>query len=132
MLLALPALAACGGDDEQPTAQQRVCEARADIQSQIASLRSLPLTSSSISAAEDGLKSIRSDLQRIADAQSDLSPERRQQVQDATKAFTAQVESVARTAIASGVTGDVEAAVRTAADQLAASYRRALAPIDCS
>ena len=132
-LLAAPSLAACGGDSEQEeTAQQRVCDARAAIRTSIDGIRELPLTRESIPAVQESLQSIRADLRRIREAQPELAPERREEAQEATRAFRAEVESVARNAVASGVTGDVRAAVRTAADQLAASYREALEPIDCT
>jgi len=130
-VLALTGLGACGESAEEK-AQKQVCDARADIQSQIDTIKGLPVASGSIDQARAGLQSIRDDLRQIADAQPQLKGERKQQVEGATQTFTAQVESVAKSAITSGVTGDVESAVKTAADQLATSFRQAMAPIDCS
>ena len=133
-LLAAVVLAACGGSEaeQEQTAQQRVCAARADIRAQINTLRELPLTSASLAQAQSAVSSIRGELRQIRAAQPELAPERRQQVADATTAFENEVASVARTALAAGVTGDASQAVQTARDDLTASFRTALAPIDCS
>jgi hypothetical protein len=131
-VLALTGMGACGGESAEEQAQKQVCDARADIQTQIDTIRGLPIASGSIDKARAGLQSIRDDLRQIGDAQSGLSGERKQQVQSATATFTAQVESIARTAVTSGIAGDVESAVKTAADQLGSSFRQAMAPIDCT
>jgi hypothetical protein len=126
------ALAACGGDDEQQTAQQRVCDARANIRGQIDTISELPRTSASLAKAQSAVSSIRSDLRQIRAAQPELAPERRQEVADAAKAFENELASVARTALTAGVTGNASQAVQIARDDLTASFRTALAPIDCT
>jgi translation initiation factor 2B subunit (eIF-2B alpha/beta/delta family) len=116
----------------QDQAQAQVCSARAGIKSQIDTITALEPTRASLPALASGAQAIQTDLKQIADAQPDLSPERRDEVKAAGTTFKSEVEKIARQAVTSGVTGDAGAAISTAADQLAASFKSALAPIDCS
>jgi hypothetical protein len=130
-VVAALALTGCG-ESKEDKAQSQVCDARASIQSEIDAIRALPPTTASVSKLADSAKAIETDLKQIADAQDDLAPERKQQVQAAGKTFRSQVQQVAGEAVASGLTGNAGTAVRSAGDQLAASFKQALAPIDCS
>jgi hypothetical protein len=122
---------ATGTANAQDQAQTQVCSARASIQSQVETIKALPPTRASLPALASGAQAIRTDLQQIADAQPDLAPERRQQVEAARTTFRSDVEKIAKDAVASGLTGDAGATVSAAADQLAASSKSALSPIDC-
>jgi hypothetical protein len=124
-------LAGCG-ESEEEKAQNQVCDARDDINKQIEELQSLPLNAASLDQAKGHLSAIRSDLNQMVDAQDDLSSERKQQVQAANDTFVKQLESVASTVTSSGLSGDAKAQARSAFDQLAATYKQALAPTDCS
>lgn len=130
-VLAACTVMACG-ESAQDKAQKQVCDARADIKAQIDTIRALPLTSASIDEATESLRAIETDIQEIVDAQDDLDPDRKQEVEAATKRFADQARAIAGDALAAGTTGNVEAALRSAIDQLAASYKTALEPIDCS
>ena len=79
-----------------------------------------------------GAQAIQADVQQIADAQPDLAPDRRAEVKAAGTTFKNDVARIARQAVASGVTGNAQDALRSAADQLRASYKQAVEPIDCS
>jgi hypothetical protein len=149
-LLVAVAISACGGGsesssntasgsattsgqaDQQDKAQQQVCSARAAIQTEITTLQGLPVTAASIVPATQSLKKIQTSLQTVVDAQDKLSPERKQQVQTATKSFTGEVEAAAGDIASKSASGDAKDAVRAAADNLAASYKKAFAPVDCS
>ena len=130
-LLAASALSACGESD-QDKAQTTVCDARADIQGQVDTLKGLPVSPESIDKATASLQAIRGSLNEIADAQPDLDPDRKQEVQTAVKTFGDQVRTAGAAALSSGATGDAAASIRTAADQLATSFRESFQPIDCS
>lgn len=129
MLIAgLPA--ACGESDEDK-AKSQVCDARADIQKEVDALAGTTLATADTDQIKDSLKAIDDDLRDIADAQGDLTPDRKQQVETATQAFAAQVRTTAKQVVR-GLTGaDAKAQVKAAFDDLAASYKQALAPIDC-
>jgi hypothetical protein len=94
-------------------------------------LSKLDAATASRSDVTSALEAIESDLQRIRDARADLAPERRQQVQEATAAFEAQLKDILRDAIAGLVTTDVKTLATEAADSLRSAVRESLAPIDC-
>ena len=94
-LLAIGALGACGKSKEEK-AQNQVCDARADIQTQINTLQKLPVASSSLPQAQDSLNSILQDLKLMADVQSDLKGSRKEQIQTANKTFTEEIKSAAK------------------------------------
>jgi hypothetical protein len=130
-VLATGALSACGESDQEK-AQTKVCDARADIQSQVDTLKGLPASPESIDKATATLQAMRGSLNEIADARADLDPDRKQEVEAAVKTFGDQVRTTATAAVSSGATGDAAASIRTAADQLATSFRESFGPIDCS
>ncbi len=130
-LLAASALSACGESDQEK-AQAKVCDARADIQGQVDTLKGLPASPDSVAKATTSLRAIGARLNDIADAQPDLDRDRRQEVEAAVKTFGDQVRTAAGAAVSSGATGNAAASIRTAADQLATSFRESFQPIDCS
>src|SRR5262245_53255329 len=93
LLLASLVLAACG-ESKEDKAMKSVCSARSDINNQINTLKNLPVSTSSISKAQDSLKAIGSDLSKIKDAQGDLKGDRKSQIQAANEKFTSQVKSI--------------------------------------
>ena len=121
---------ACGESDEDKATSQ-VCDARADIQQQVDELSELTITTASVDQVQQNLKAIRDNLKDIADAQGDLAPDRKQQVETATKEFGTQVTTTAQQMVSGLAAGDAKAQVQSALDDLAASYKEALSPIDC-
>ena len=129
VMLAL-ALGACGESDQEK-AQNKVCDAKADLGKQVDELKSLTPATVTTDAVTQNLNAIKNDLQDISDAQSDLSSDRRSEVEAATKAFTSSVQEIASTLGRSLSASDAKAGVVTALDQLAASYQKAFAPVNC-
>jgi archaellum component FlaC len=130
LLLAAGTAVGCGESDEEK-AQNDVCDARADLQKRVNNLAGLTLSTATVEGVQDDLNGIEDDLNKIKDAQGELNEERRQEVESATNEFTSQIE-----AIANGLTSDLslsgaEAELRSAAQQLASSYRQTLAKVDC-
>jgi hypothetical protein len=125
------ALGACGESDEEK-AQNKVCDAKADIGKQVNELKSLTPATVTSDGVTENLDAIKTDLQDISDAQSDLSSDRRSEAEAATKAFTTSVQEVASQLGSSLSATDAKAQVVTALNQLAASYQKAFAPLDCS
>jgi len=125
------ALGACGESDEEK-AQNTACDARADIGKQVDELKGLSPTTVTAEAVTKNLDAIKSDLQEISDAQPDLSSDRRGEAEAATKAFTSSVEGVAGQLGSSLSASDAKAQLVTALDQLAASYQKAFAPLNCN
>ena len=122
---------ACG-ESEEEKAQNRVCDARADIEKRVDDLSALTITSASIDKVTSNLKAIRDDLEKIAAERGDLAPEQRQDVEQAAKSFRSELETAARD-VASGTASGEEAGARigSALDQLAKSFTEAYGPVDC-
>ena len=129
-LLAL-VLGACGESDEEK-ALNTVCDARDDIATQVDELNSLTPATVTTDAVTQNLDAIQNDLNDMADAQSDLSDDRRSEVEAATNEFTSSVKAVASDVGSSLSASDAKAQVVTALEQLEASYQDAFAPLDCS
>ena len=132
MLLLLVAVVAAGcGESDEEKAENEVCNARDDIQTQIDDLSNLTLSTATADGIEESLSAMQDDLQEIADAQGDLNEERKQQVESANKQFTSQLDS-----IASGLTSDLslsgaEQKLKDATQQLASTYKETFATVDC-
>ena len=130
LLLVAVAVTGCGESDEEK-AQNQVCDARDDIQTQINDLSNLTLSTATVDAVQENLSAIQDDLMEIANAQGDLNEDRKQQVQSANQEFKSQLDS-----IASGLTSNLSLSgaqqkLTDAAQQLASSYKDTFATIDC-
>ena len=126
------ALGACGESDEEK-AMNTVCDARDDIANQVDELNSLTPATVTADAVTQNLDAIQNDLNEIADAQSDLSDERRSEVEAATNEFTGTVKNVASDVGTGSLSAsDAKARVVTGLQQLESYYQKALAPLDCS
>jgi hypothetical protein len=130
LLFTAIAVAACGQSKEDK-AKTKVCDARADVRKQVDELRGLTLATATIDGVTANLKAIRDDLGTIADAQSDLSDNRRQKVQTANKAFTDQVKSIVQNVGRGTSAADSKTQLKDATTQLASSYKQTLGQIDC-
>jgi uncharacterized protein YjbJ (UPF0337 family) len=130
-VVAALAVGACG-ESKEDKAQKAVCSARADISKQVDQLESLTISTATADDVKQSVKAINSDLSKIKDAQGDLSDDRRQQVEAATKTFTSQVQSIIESVGSSTSLRDAASQLTSATKQLAAAYKQSLAPIDCS
>jgi Tfp pilus assembly protein PilP len=124
-------LSACGESAEEK-AQNTVCSARADIKKQVDELKGLTATTVSLDGVQANLKAIRKNLEKIRGAQGDLKGDRKQQAKTATEAFATQVKGVGKQVVAGLTASEGKQQIKTALDGLAAGYKSALGPIDCS
>ena len=132
ILIAPVGLTACGGKSKSDKAKSTVCDARSDIAKQVSTLQGLTASTVTVDAVSTSLKAIGDDLGKIKNAQGDLSDSRKQQVQSATDTFTTSVKN-ALGALGKSVSASAGKADLTASlQQLAASYKQAFAPVDCS
>ena len=115
----------------QDQAASQVCSARKDIQAQADNLKALSEGSATKAGVTSALTAVKSDVQKIKDAQPDLAPERKQQVQDAVSTFETQLRTIARDAVAGLVTGDAKTQATDAATSLRAAVKESLQPIEC-
>jgi NADH dehydrogenase/NADH:ubiquinone oxidoreductase subunit G len=125
VMLAL-ALGACGESDEEK-AQNTVCDAKDDIAKQVDQLASLTPATVTTDAVTQNLDAIKTDLEDISDAQSDLSSDRRNEVEAANKAFASSVQGIASEVGRSLSASDAKAKLVTALQQLEASYQKSFA-----
>ncbi|MGH2746258.1 MAG: hypothetical protein ACRDN8_27950 [Thermoleophilaceae bacterium] len=132
IVLASAALLSACGESEEEKAQNRVCDARADIQERLDELASLTVTSVSIDRVTNNLEAIGDDLEKIAAEREDLSSEQRRAVDEAGEQFRSELEATARDVV-SGATSGEEAGERIGAalDDLVESFRSAYGPVDC-
>ena len=126
-----PASATEAPASAQEQAASQVCAARADIQTQVDSLTALSAGSATKADVTSALEAITTDLQKIKDAQADLSPERKQQVEDATTAFGTQLKDIVRQTVAGLATTDAKTQADKAAASLKSAVTESLQPIDC-
>jgi hypothetical protein len=129
-LVLATAVGACGESDQEK-AQNEVCDARADIEKQVDELSGLSLETATLEGVQKNLTAIRDDVRQIGDAQGDLSDERRQQVESATKEFTSQLQSIAGDIGRSLSVADARTELESAFDELASAYEQSFAEVDC-
>jgi hypothetical protein len=125
------AVGACG-ESAADKAKTTVCDARADIGKQVNELKSLTPSTVTKDAVTQPLNAIKNDVKDISGAQSDLSSDRRSQVEAATKAFTSDVKRIAGELGASLSASGAKAGVVTALQQLEASYQKTFARLKCN
>ena len=122
---------ACGESDEDK-AKSQVCDARADVKTQVDDLNSLTITTASISQIQDGLKAIRDDLKKITDAAGGPGPGSEDSGRERQQDLHLAGQKTAQDVVGGLGSGDAKAQLQSAVDGLAAAYKSALAPIDCS
>jgi hypothetical protein len=128
--LAAP-LAACG-ESEEEKGQNRVCDARADIERRVDDLAALTVTTVSIERVTNNLEAIRDALKTIAAEREKLAPEQRREVEEAGERFRSELENTAQEVVSGATSGDEAGArVGAALDALATSFREAYGPVDC-
>jgi uncharacterized protein YhaN len=129
VMLAL-VLGACGESDEEK-AQNTVCDAKTAIGEEVDELKAVTPATVTADGVRQNLEAIQVDLKNISAAQGELSEDRRSEAEAATKEFTTSVQGVASELGSSLSASDAKGAVATALDQLAASYQKAFAPVNC-
>jgi hypothetical protein len=130
IIAAASLLAGCGGDSEDD-AKTQACDAVSDINAQVKQLQGYTLSTVTTDKVNANIDAIKADLSDIKGALPDVSSDLKSQLQAATESFNSEVSAVAsslgkNTSIAAAATQ-----VTTAADQLAASYRRAFSDVSC-
>lgn len=124
------AFSACGQSDEEK-AQADVCDARDDIQANVEELQGLTLGTATTDKVRSSLNAIKDDLQKIVDAQGDLSDSQKEQVQKANEAFKSDVKALAGDLGRSVSIEDAAARLKRDFAELATTYEQSFAPIDC-
>lgn len=115
----------------QDRAASQVCSARGDIQTQVQTLTSLSAGTATKADVTSALSAIQADLQKMKDAQPDLAPDRKQQVQDAATAFGTQLKDIIKQTIAGLSKNDAKTQATNAAASLKSAVTESLQPIKC-
>jgi hypothetical protein len=131
LLLGVLLLTGCGESSEEK-AKAQVCTAKSDISKQVKTLSELTISTSILTQAKDGLEAIGSDLTKIKDAQPNLAPARKQQIETATHTFESQVSSIITGLVSNPSLSNAEKQLKASLTQYAKSFERALAPVNCS
>src|SRR5688572_5679235 len=84
------ALAACG-ESEEDKAKAQVCDARDDIRTEVQKLQDLTLGTATVDKVRASLEAIGKDLEKIADAQGQLSDSDEERVKKANQAFRSEL-----------------------------------------
>ena len=124
-------LAGCGESKEE-TAQNSVCDAKAGIQKQVQELDGLTASTVTLDGVKSSLQTIGDDLTKLKDAQGDLSGDRKAEAEKAWQTFRTEVKSIRENLLTSLSAADAKQQLASSFDDLAASFRSAFAPVDCS
>jgi hypothetical protein len=95
LLVALVSVSCGGGGNKADQAKSDVCSARADTSSQLNDLKSMSAGTVTLDAVRSDVNAIKADLEKIKKATPELASDTKQQVQQATSTFTAQLQTVA-------------------------------------
>jgi hypothetical protein len=124
-------LAGCG-DSKEETAQSNVCDAKAGIQKQVDELEGMTASTVTLDGVKSSLQSIGDDLTKLKNAQADLSGDRKDEAEKAWQTFRTQVKSIRENLLTSLSAEDAKQQLTSSFDNLAASFRTAFAPVDCT
>jgi Tfp pilus assembly protein PilP len=134
LLFSATALVACGESAEEK-AKAEVCDARNEINSQIAKLQSLTLSTNTANEAKASFEAIGNSLRKIKNAASKLAPSRREQVEAGLKKLEGEASKIASEVSSNLTVANLEAALtkfKSALSTFGASFKQALAPVGCS
>jgi hypothetical protein len=128
----LAGAAACGGSSSSADqAKTNACNAKADIASQVQTLKGLPPTLASVDTAKTALTKIGDDLSTIQDNAAQVSGDLKQQLTDANAQFKSQVTQIGQTITSTQSLSEAATALATAGDKLAADYHQAFGNVSC-
>jgi Tfp pilus assembly protein PilP len=134
LLFSATALVACGESAEEK-AKAEVCDARNEINSQIAKLQSLTLSTNTANEAKASFEAIGSSLTKIKNGASKLAPSRREQVDDGLKKLEGEASKIVSEVSSNLTVANLEAGLtkfKSALSAFGANFNQALAPVGCS
>jgi len=127
-------LAGCGESEQEKfeKAKAEVCKSRSAIEKQVETLKALPLTVGSVTAAKTSLETIEQELKKIKEEAPKLKPETKTQVEKSTGEFTSEVTKIAETLGTTLTPSNVVKQVEAATKKLLNSYESTLKTLSCS
>jgi ABC-type Zn uptake system ZnuABC Zn-binding protein ZnuA len=131
-LLVVSLLLAGCGESKQEKAEKTVCAARAQIQTQLDSLKNVKPSLASLPEIKTDVTAIGNELKKIKDAQGDLSPARKEKVEKALSEFEAQAKSAIEHATPSSLSvSKIETQLKSAVQSLVSGFGTAFKPVEC-
>ena len=130
-VLAAALLAGCG-QSQADKASAQVCGARQDMAKHVKQLQGMTASTATTSQIKSSLQAIKKDLSTIAGAQPDLSDQRRQDVKSANAKFADSVRETVSSVGSSVSVQDAKAQLSHTVQQLADTYRKTFAKLDCA
>ena len=126
-------LAGCGESESEKfeKAKAEVCTSRKAIETQVETLRALPASVGSVTAAEKGFEVIKDELKKIKEVAPKLKPETRTQVEKATSEFTDEVTKVAESVGATATPSNLLKEIEAATTKVLTSYQSTLKKVSC-
>jgi hypothetical protein len=136
MALFVPAAVVAGcGESEAEKAKAQVCKSRTEIDKQVESLKTLPISSSGLASAKTSFETILRELEKIRQETPKLEGSTKTQVESATSTFRTEIGSLASTTAKAAISGSSISAVgpqiKTALEKLATSYKQTIEQIPC-
>jgi hypothetical protein len=129
---ALLAAAGCGGGESAADkAKSQACDASSDIQTQVDTLKGLPLSPDSVDKAKTALQKINSDLDTIATAAPTVKGVLGSQLKDANAAFKTQVQQISDSITSAQSLTAAATALASAGSTLSNGYQKAFANVQC-
>lgn len=132
LALALLSATACGSSESAADkAKSQACDAISDIETQITTLKGLPLATSSVDTAKTALQAIQTDLKTISDAAPTVGGDVKSQLQTANATFKTSVQQTAQSVTSAQSLTAAATAISTAGTTLETSYQQAFSSIKC-
>ena len=119
-----------GAGSEEQKARDDVCDARDDIQTNVAELEHLTLGTAPVDRVKSHLNATRDDLRKISDAEDQLNDTQKQRVQKANETFKSQLKTLTEDLGRSVSLEDPAQQLESDLAELATVYRQSFAPID--
>ena len=138
VLVLVPLLLAGCGESSQAKARAQVCSAREEIAAQVARLEGLSISANLLTDAKTSVEAINRSVTKIKDAEPNLEPAVKTQVEAGTQSFQAEMGTIGGGLILAGKSSgsiaelnSVGPEIKDALMQLAASYKQAYASLKC-
>lgn len=125
--LAVTALVAGCSSDDSATAEERVCDARAQLQSSVDQVKQ-DVSERNLGQAKEDLEQVGSDLDTLASAQADLADDKRAQVEP----MVSQLQETLDTLSDADSLAELGATLSTALSQMSEVLGTISTTVDCS
>ena len=130
--MVLLAAAGCGSSQSaSDKAKSQACDARSDIQTQVDTLKGLPLSPDSVDKAKTALQKINSDLDTIATAAPTVKGDLGSQLKAANAAFKTQVQQITDSITSAQSLTAGATALASAGSTLSNAYQKAFENVQC-